>query len=315
MNDEDFFVSLDVTALYPSIPVDRALKVINDLLIVHQHLLSDFPFSIDLVINVMTYFLNHYTVTFGNKAYLQVNGVAIGSHSGGIIADLYLHHIETEVLQQYPKHLTFVRYADDCFLGPVQSRDQVSILLEKFNNFDEKIKYTVEYPDANNNLNFLDVKINVTKGKLTYCHYIKEVHSGCFLHANSAHPNAIKKNAIMNYVKVINRNSADPTRAKNAKKHFYSILSENGYTDEQILNYTHLTGSSHLMKNKQARSQCVKIPYINEASYGYTRRLIERQFPSARVVPQMGRSIERHFMIYNYTDSSCKKSGCTYCHL
>ena len=73
--------------------------------------------TVDELINLTKVILEQNYFTFDNKYYLQRDGLAMGSPLSGILAEIYLNHIETnEILstknKHYKKFLFYRRYVD-----------------------------------------------------------------------------------------------------------------------------------------------------------------------------------------------------------
>ena len=94
-NSDLYMASLDVDALFTNIPLNK---------------------TIDILLNLAT---KESFFTFNNKFYIQVDGVAMGSPLGPILANIFLSHHEENWLNKCPikfKPSFYRRYVDDIFL-------------------------------------------------------------------------------------------------------------------------------------------------------------------------------------------------------
>ena len=119
--EDEILVSFDVTALFPSIPINSAI---------------DFQFR--------------------NKFYQQTSGTYMGSKLAPYTLAQYLHLEEN--LKQNFKLFTRIwfRYVDDIFA--IVKQPNLSAIFEYINTRHPPIKYTME-TEENGKLNFLDIKI------------------------------------------------------------------------------------------------------------------------------------------------------------
>jgi len=99
--------------------------------------LSEFILSIKFV------FLQSIFFHFDNKIYKQTFGTSMGSPLSPIIADLILQRFESSILNNLTYKPTFYyRYVDDIVLAVPLSH--LNSLLEKFNSFHRRLKFTMK---------------------------------------------------------------------------------------------------------------------------------------------------------------------------
>ena len=90
--------SYDVTALFTSVPIEPALKIIRDLLEKDNRLQDRTVLSVQNIIDLLGFCLHNSYFSFQNEFYEQVEGVVMGSPVSPIVADLYMKHFEREAL-------------------------------------------------------------------------------------------------------------------------------------------------------------------------------------------------------------------------
>ena len=98
--------------------------------------------------------------TFNNKFYIQVDGVAMGSPLGPILANIFLSHHEENWLNKCPikfKPSFYRRYVDDIFVL-FESSESADSFREYMSSKHQNINFTVEKENVGS-LSFLDVKI------------------------------------------------------------------------------------------------------------------------------------------------------------
>ena len=87
--------------------------------------------------------------------YRQVDGVAMGSAVGPLLANIFLSKFESE-LSSFSK--LYFRYVDD-IIRTIRKGGK-NYLLDFVNTMHENLKFTVEEP-VNNKIAFLDLEINI----------------------------------------------------------------------------------------------------------------------------------------------------------
>jgi len=66
-------------------------------------------------------------------------------------------------------------------------KDKIDLILESFNNYHERLNFTVEY-EKDRSLNFLDLRIMISNNTIYIDWFHKETFSGRFLSFHSSHP-------------------------------------------------------------------------------------------------------------------------------
>ena len=95
--------SYDVSALFTSVLIDPALKIIKDLLVKDPTLKDRTVIGIDDIILLLEFCLINTYFSFQGQFFDQVEGVAMGSPVSLIVANLYMENLEQRALRL---HLT-----------------------------------------------------------------------------------------------------------------------------------------------------------------------------------------------------------------
>ena len=90
--------SYDVTALFTSVPIDRALAIRKDLLEKDDTLWDRTVLSVQNIIELLGFCLHNTYFSFQNKFNEQVEGTPMGSPVSPIVANLYMEQFEREAL-------------------------------------------------------------------------------------------------------------------------------------------------------------------------------------------------------------------------
>ena len=88
-----------------------------------------------------------------------------------------------------------MRYVDDTLKLAIGSTAGTS-LKDRLNTIHPTIKFTLELPDTDGFVPFLDLQIAIQNGHIHNRYYQKASKKDMFLHINSALPQSVKRNAI-----------------------------------------------------------------------------------------------------------------------
>ena len=116
---------------------------------------------------------------------------------------------------------------DDILLGPVKA-DMVNEIMDTFNSIQESIQFTVEVPEENEFLAFLDIAIRI-KDQIQYKWYVKPCHSDNSLRYESYVPNHIKTNFVRNSIRSVDKKCFSEYLRTEARKKLDCRLKKNGF--------------------------------------------------------------------------------------
>ena len=94
--------SFDVKSLFTSIPVDLALRITKERLQQDQNLVDRTNLSIDNIMKLTDFVLNHNYFKYEGDHYKQIFGCAMGSPISPVLADLAMEEIEETAISTFP---------------------------------------------------------------------------------------------------------------------------------------------------------------------------------------------------------------------
>ena len=107
-------VSFDVTSLFTSIPIERAIEIASKRLKEDDTLEERTCLTADEIIKLLEFCLSAAFLSCKGKYYKQTYGTAMGSPVSVIVANLVMEEIEERAISEYPITLNFwKRYVDD----------------------------------------------------------------------------------------------------------------------------------------------------------------------------------------------------------
>ena len=143
----------------------------------------------------------------------------MGSSLSGILAILFMHRLESGVLNTYQPPTSYSRYVDDTYnqAPDEQGADEFHLAM---NSAHPKIKFEIEKPIQSDNglsLALLDFKVTIkASGDTEFDFYRKSARKSTFVHYKSAIPGNTKRNIIKNEInRIRERCSTQESRERN----------------------------------------------------------------------------------------------------
>lgn len=181
--DDHVLISLDVTALYTNVPIELVKHGIErrfNRIRQHTNLtLQDLFEAVDILMSE-TYF------QFDNEYYQQIHGCAMGSSVSCLFADMVMHDLEIECLNNLDfRPVLYKRYVDDIIA--IVPRHKVPTIEGIFNSYDPRLQFTVEM-EKERRIPFLELEIIIENNVILTNWYRKATASDRVLNFKSNHP-------------------------------------------------------------------------------------------------------------------------------
>ena len=173
------FISFDVSSLYTNVPLIPTLDFIKR----KMPLLDlDLSLPLDCYIELIELCLKNSFFQFSDNFYEQIYGLAMGCPLSSFLANMFLEHVESELLPKYNgvKPTFWWRYVDDV-LSLVPLNFNLDHFLNFLNNIYPSLKFTFEW-ECEHKIPFLDVMIHNLETKLSFSVYRKPTNSEGYLH-------------------------------------------------------------------------------------------------------------------------------------
>ena len=159
----EIITSYDVKALFPSVPVQPSIQIVQHRLQQDTTLPQRTSMPIPQIISLLEFCLTHTYFLFQGKYYEQVQGAAMGSPISPLIANIFMEEFEVKALQSFPYPPSlWLRFVDDTFV--INKAEHSQDLLQHINNQDPHIQFTVE-PTQQGSLPFLDTLVTILPDK------------------------------------------------------------------------------------------------------------------------------------------------------
>ena len=218
--------SYDVSALFTSVLIDTALKIIKDLLVKDPTLKDRTVIGIDDIILLLEFCLKNTYFSFHGQFFEQVEGAAMGSPVSPIVANLYMDYLEQKALSTTPcPPRLWCRYVDDTFVIHKEANKQG--FLQHINSVDPAIKFTVEDNKEDGSILFLDTIVKPeVDGSLSITVYRKPTHTDQYLQWDSHHNLSAKFSVINTLSHRAQTLFSNPELLKQEKEHLRKALTK-----------------------------------------------------------------------------------------
>lgn len=304
IDDDEMMVSFDVVSLFPSIPVDLALNIIEK----KWTKLSNYTkMTKPLFLKILKFCIqeNRY-FKYKENIYQQKRGLPMGSSASPVVADIVMEELLDNAINNCdirPKILT--KYVDDLF-GIIKT-SAIGNVLTNLNSFNQYIKFTIE-EEAHQKLPYLDTIVIRNNGKLKLNWYQKPSASGRLINFHSKHPKRMIINTALNFIKRVLTISDEEFHADN-KIIIKAVLTQNSFPMKTI--------NSLLNKNKAARME--EKPQVIYKSVIYVPKLSERFEKSNcidmnlyRIAPKTNNTLQQLFSNLKTKVDNMEKSNVIY---
>ena len=280
LQDNEELVSFDVSALFTSIPVNQALDVINQLIIQHQ---TDMDFKHKIgkawyeaadhldredVMALLKVILNNCVFSFQGKFYKQLHGATMGSPCSPVVANIYMEYFEKRALgSELPISFTintWLRYVDDVLT--IVKKGTRNSLLNHLNSIDPNIKLTIEPPNQQGAIPFLDTFPRPSGNKIITSVYRKPTHMDRYLDFNSNHPKSAKHAVVRALTDRAKNVCSSPELLAEEMDHLGKVLKYNNYPKWMIDQHGRNSSERRLIDletgNEVKKSVFISAPYF-----------------------------------------------------
>ena len=259
-------VSYDVVALYPSVPVNKAIENLIDIL---NKDINEFKertiFTLKHIKQLIKVCLYKSYFLWNDKIHCLNDSGPIGLSLMVVLAESFLQTLESRSLiiarglpiPVAPK--THKRYVDDTH-DRFRNVDESEAFLKILNDQEPRIKFEAEYENENKQLNYLDTTIlNTKEGTYNFKLYRKDAITNIQIKPNSCHDEKIKLGVFKGY---ISRAKAicSPRYLEQELEFIINIFVENGYKRKILKSIIKSHGKPK--RKEEQNKHYVSLPWI-----------------------------------------------------
>lgn len=181
--NSSLLVTLDVVSLYTNIPHADGITAVSS---AYEQSACDKPIDSQTLKTFLRLILELNNFEFDGVNYVQVSGTSMGTRIGPNYANIFMGLLESNFLDtQNLKPLYYKRYIDDIFMIWQHSEAELLTFIEDFNLAHPSISLSHSY--STHSVNFLDVTVTVSQGRLQTSLYRKPTDTRQYLHFHSSH--------------------------------------------------------------------------------------------------------------------------------
>ncbi|CAB3997609.1 Hypothetical predicted protein [Paramuricea clavata] len=221
-----YLFSLDVVALYTSVPVNEAINIAVD-----NFPSTTGPLTREDIKDLLTVILHNTYFCFNTQVFLQIEGLPMGSSLSGILAILFMDSLECGVIDLYNISNPYDRYVD--IYSQASDEKEADTFHSIMNSAHPRILFEIEKPNTSpdgRSLSLLDFTVTIgPDGNTEFEFYKKKAKKPICINYKSAIPKKTKRNIIRNKMRRIDQRCSNQTTKENHQKAFIDVLSQNDY--------------------------------------------------------------------------------------
>lgn len=277
---DEICVSFDVEALFPSVPIQFTLDLLEEWLS-KAEINED---KKDVYIKTARFCMYNNFCQINGKFYKTKDGMSMGNSLSPFAANLFMSNFETSLRKKGLLPRIWWRYVDDIFA--VIKKGEEEKLLELLNNQYHTIKFTIE-KESNGDLAFLDVLVCRREERLEFDIYRKPTNVPRFIPADSHCPEAHKQAAFNSMVFRLCKLPLNALRYMNELNYIKQTALLNGYKTELVEKLV----THHARRIKKHESTTL---YVQSQQLENEKRRVSMQF-----APEVTNKLKRVFAHHN----------------
>jgi len=289
MNDTHFktsyMVSFDVVSLFTNIPLDETIDICIDRLY-HDDTVIPPMIPKDDFRALLQMAAKDSCFMFNGKLYMQLDGVAMGSPLGPVLANIFLCHMEETLMSKsryFP--LFYRRYVDDTF-ALFKTKRSANQFLEFINTLHPSIKFTMDV-EQDGKLNFLDTVVDKSNCSFNLDMYRKPTFTGQYVHWDSLIPLCYKIGLVKSLLCRAYHICTGWQRIKREFDFIRTCLNRNGYpyrvVDQCIDSFLASKDSNDDNTSNETETQTtveklkvfIKLPFLGKDSVKLKKNLLQ----------------------------------------
>ena len=303
--------TLDVKALYPSIPIAEGMEAVRELMVQHRDDIDTFGIPGDVIMDSLEFILRHNVFKFGKDTYRQIDGIAMGNQVAPPLAIIFMGRLERQLISKSklaPE--LYGRYVDDILMVWLHGSESLHKMIAEWNETHQQIKFTCEDSTRDGTVSFMDVSINITAdNRFEFELYEKVSDSGICVPHDSATPEHVKVNIAAAQMIRAKRLSSTSEAEERSMEKVKGRLESNGYSKGWIEKQE---GKHHggQRKKESVADQKVRIslPYKNE----WLNRRVKQVAKKSGLPVEIVYGVKKDTLQGRLTRSRLEDEECTY---
>ena len=248
-DDNTKLFTADAVAMYPSIPIEKGLEVVESYLTKYHK--DDVP--VEAVMDALKLLMRNNIFKFGDAHFIQRIGTAIGAPPAPPWATIYCAENENKLIEKYSNNLVFFkRFIDDVIAawrstGSDADRTAWNNFVADLNDPDLELRWIVEKPSMS--VDFMDLTITLSQGRAFMSLYEKPNNLHLYIPPNSSHPPGLLTGMVYGMVHRITTLCSSPSDRERRIKDCFRHLRARGYSKDVLK--PHFEGAMERARNYQ----------------------------------------------------------------
>lgn len=234
--DGCMFVSFDVKDMYSNIPTRETLEILKNDLTTNPNLEKN---CLGDIVKLTQISMNQSYFEYEGEYFKQQDGLAMGSPLSGLLADIFMHDLETKKIindnNPFKNQIIYwYRYVDDIICLLKGDEGDCRGLLDYLNNLSQNITFTIEAKEKE--IHFLDISISNKSGKHEFGIFRKPTQSDLIIPASSNHPWTQKMAGFHSMINRLINIPLSKNKFEKEKRIIKQLAQKNGYKEKTIDN-------------------------------------------------------------------------------
>lgn len=222
----------DVVSFYTNIPIEECAHILSG---AWQHFEGGSSIEHTTILSMVKFIMNNNYLEYQGGKFRQLNGLAMGTSSAPVIANIYAARHETALqLHKDPRIRHYSRYIDDCLCLFQGTREEVQEFCDSFHIGPLEVTWSIS--DVRDS--FLDIElIKGTWPDTCAVHtrlFRKHLNKHLYIPWSSAHPTSVKKGFVKAELTRLAILCSRPGYFADARLEFYGNLRRRGYPPKEL---------------------------------------------------------------------------------
>ena len=159
INEDNILVSNNVSALFANVSLNETINILFDKAFWNDWFNQSYDLNLqkDQLAKLLEIATTNQLFQFNGHLYEQIDGVAMGSALGPLMANVFLCHLEEKLTTKVVMPTLYKRYVDDT-LAITPSTDVAFDFLSTLNSLHPSLSFTIEFP-IDNKIPFIGMEI------------------------------------------------------------------------------------------------------------------------------------------------------------
>ena len=279
-SDKVIVCTMDVVALYPSIPIEDGIVAVMEKLKKHKDDIDIAGLSPDDIESLLRLVLLNNYFRFGEVIYHQTKGVAMGNHLAPPLAIIFMDKLEQDMLQTAElKPETYDRYVDDCLVVWTHGEENLVKFVDHCNRRHPNIRFTWESSARGQPVSYMDLQISITDGnQLVYELFQKPSDSGVNLNFESCIPQRVKVSVAAHQFRRAAALSSNAAALLRSEGKIEALLRENSFPEHAIKSSHEKAKQAPKRKETCASSPMVtlQLPFCSDSLHTHVQRIVKK---------------------------------------